>query len=74
MVYYSLSFPHIVHYEKVFQFCQSKFQGEGPTGVLLVYPQHCLHLMEGPWELINAVLADLHSMDSKGSVHFLILI
>ena len=56
----------VVHYDKLFQTCQSKFQGEGPTGMLLVFPHHCLHIMEGTWELINTVLADLHSMDTSG--------
>ena len=35
-----------VHYEQLFRACSNQYQGEGPTGILLVYPQHCLHLIE----------------------------
>ena len=35
-----------VHYEQLFRACSNQYQGEGPTGILLVYPQHCLHLLE----------------------------
>ncbi|XP_064406541.1 testis-expressed protein 47-like [Halichondria panicea] len=60
--------PHLVdkrdigqHYERIFKTCQAKYQGEGPTGLLLVYPQHCLHLIEAPWEVLIDVIQDLHS-------------
>lgn len=56
----------IVHYEKLFKACQAKYQGEGPTGVLLVYPQHCVHLMEAPWEIVVDIVADLKTMDTSG--------
>lgn len=60
--------PLTVHYEKLFKACQSKYQGEGPTGVLLVYPQHCVHLMEAPWEIVVDVVANLHVMNTSGYV------
>lgn len=55
-----------VHYEKLFKACQSKYQGEGPTGILLVYPQHCVHLMEAPWEIVVDIVANLLAMNSEG--------
>lgn len=51
-----------VHYEKLFKACQQRYQGEGPTGLLLIYPQHCVHLIESPWEVITAVISDLCTM------------
>lgn len=54
---------HPVHYEKVFKACSSKYQGDGPTGILLVYPQHCVHLLEAPMEIIRAILHDLKELD-----------
>ena len=55
-----------VHYEKLFKVCQNKFQGEGPTGILLVYPQHCVHLMEASWDIVCEVVENLHTMDTTG--------
>lgn len=49
------------HYERMFKACQTKYQGEGPTGLLLIYPQHCLHLIEAPWEVLVDVIRDLDS-------------
>ena len=65
-MYYRLHNNYTVHYEKLFKSCQSKYQGEGPTGVLLVYPQHCVHLMEGPWEIVMDLVGDLHNMNTSG--------
>lgn len=57
-----------LHYEKLFKACQAKYQGEGPTGILLVYPQHCVHLMEAPWEIVMDVVANLQEMNTSGGV------
>ena len=54
-----------VHYEKLFKSCQQRYQGEGPTGLLLVYPQHCVHLVESPWEIIVQVISDLNTMEKE---------
>lgn len=54
-----------LHYEKLFKSCQQRYQGEGPTGLLLVYPQHCIHLIESPWEVVCAVVNDLDSMQRE---------
>ena len=54
-----------VHYEKLFKACQQRYQGEGPTGLLLVYPQHCVHLIESPWEVVTEVVSDLCSMQRQ---------
>ncbi len=45
----------------MFKLCQAKYQGEGPTGILLIYPLHCLHLIEAPWEVLVEVIQDLNS-------------
>ena len=46
--------------------CHSKYQGDGPTGIILIYPQHCVHLLEAPFELINAVIIDLKELEITG--------
>ena len=51
------------YYEALFQQCHQQYQGEGPTGMLLVYPEHVVHIMEGSWELVEAVIRDC--CDSK---------
>jgi len=57
---------HIEKYRKLFDSCQQCYQGEGPTGILLIYPQHCVHLVEAPWRVLQDVVCDLHEMDSSG--------
>ena len=54
-----------LHYEKLFKSCQQRYQGEGPTGLLLVYPQHCVHIIESPWEIVTHVVSDLRDMEKK---------
>ena len=56
----------------MFKSCSNKYQGDGPTGVLLVYPQHCVHLLEAPAEIINTIVIDLKELESKGYVEPLI--
>lgn len=63
-------YVYVVHYEKVFKACSSKYQGDGPTGILLVYPQHCIHLLEGPMEIIKAIMYDLKELDSTRYVEW----
>ncbi|XP_065898692.1 testis-expressed protein 47-like [Dysidea avara] len=53
------------HYEQLFRACSSQYQGEGPTGILLVYPQHCLHLVEAPSELLMDVVKDLEKQGKE---------
>lgn len=53
-------------YKKLFESCQQHYQGEGPTGILLIYPQHCVHLIEAPWRVLRDVIHNLHEMDSNG--------
>ena len=38
--------PSLAHYERKFKQWQSHFQGAGATGMLLVYPNHYVHLVE----------------------------
>ena len=47
------------HYEKIFKNCHLKYQGDGPTGILLIYPQHAIHCLEAPLEFVIADLGDL---------------
>ena len=58
-----------VHYEVLFQQCHQQYQGEGPTGMLLIYPEHVVHIVEGCWELVEAVIRDC--CDSKDRLVFL---
>lgn len=53
-------------YRKLFESCQQQYQGEGPTGILLIYPQHCVHLIEAPWRVLRDVIRNLQEMDSNG--------
>lgn len=66
----SLTLPFAVHYEQLFKACHFKHQGDGPTGILLVYPQHCLHLVEAPMEILTATISDLRDMNASGSVGY----
>lgn len=63
------------HYEKIFKNCHLKYQGDGPTGILLIYPQHAIHCLEAPLELLNTVIADLEDIGKNKyplALHFLI--
>lgn len=64
----------IDHYEKVFKNCHIKYQGDGPTGILLIYPQHILHYLEAPIDLLNAVISDLEVLDKEKLVFGLIIL
>ena len=56
------------HYEGLFQQCHQKYQGEGPTGMLFIYPEHVVHMVEGSWELLAAVIRDSRDMHSNGYI------
>lgn len=56
------------HYERLFKACRQKYQGENPSGILLIYPQHSVHVIEAPWELISAVVSDLQNTDKDGGL------
>lgn len=43
----------------MFKLCHTKYQGDGPTGILLIYPHHVVHLLEAPLELLQTVIIDL---------------
>ncbi|XP_071797872.1 testis-expressed protein 47-like isoform X2 [Asterias amurensis] len=51
------------HYEKKFKQWQSHFQGEGATGMLLVYPNHYVHLVESSNEMLMALIRNLGTME-----------
>ena len=66
--FFTLLLP--AHYEALFQQCHQHYQGEGPTGMLLIYPEHVVHIMEGCWELVEAVIRDsCDMMDTSRSVY-----
>ena len=52
------SLSHPAHYEELFKGCHQLYQGEGPTGMLFVYPEHVVHMVECCWELIEAIVRD----------------
>lgn len=52
------------HYEQLAKECQNRYQVDGPTGLLLVYPMHCVHILEATHEMVLAVIRDLHEMSS----------
>ncbi|XP_022102397.1 testis-expressed protein 47-like [Acanthaster planci] len=54
------------HYEKKFKQWQSHFQGEGATGMLLVYPNHYVHLVESSSEMLMALIRDLGIVEEAG--------
>ena len=66
--FFTLLLP--AHYEALFQQCHQHYQGEGPTGMLLIFPEHVVHIMEGCWELVEAVIRDsCDMMDTSRSVY-----
>ena len=46
------------HYEELFKLCHSQYQGEGPTGMLFIYPEHVVQMVECSWELIEVIVRD----------------
>ncbi|XP_054762924.2 testis-expressed protein 47-like [Lytechinus pictus] len=50
------------HYEKQFKNWQNQYQGEGATGMLLVYPHHFVHLVESSSEMLMALIRDLRDL------------
>ncbi|XP_070581361.1 testis-expressed protein 47-like [Ptychodera flava] len=51
------------YYEKQFKQWQNQHQGEGVTGMLLVYPSYYVHLVESSQEVLMALIRDLKSME-----------
>jgi hypothetical protein len=68
----------ISHYEKIFKDCQLMWQCEHASGLLLLFPRHCLHVLEGPLEIILELCRDLrinkHSLDQTHIVCSKILV
>ncbi|XP_051958226.1 testis-expressed protein 47 [Xyrauchen texanus] len=56
-----------VHYEKLNQSLQRSRPGEDITGLLLLYPEHTLHVIECSTETLQSVLQDLRHM--QGDLH-----
>ncbi|XP_071509520.1 testis-expressed protein 47-like [Diadema antillarum] len=56
------------HYERQFKNWQNHFQGEGATGMLLVYPNHFVHLVESSSEMLMALIRDLRDMIEGGGL------
>lgn len=59
------TFFRSVHYEQVFKQCHQKYQGQGPTGMLFVYPEHVVHMIECSWEIMEAIIRDALKQDKS---------
>ncbi|XP_077980300.1 testis-expressed protein 47-like isoform X2 [Glandiceps talaboti] len=53
------------YYDRQFKQWQNQFQGEGVTGMLLVYPNHYVHLVESSQEVLTALIRDLGEMEER---------
>jgi len=57
------------YYEKLFRDLQNQYQAEGVTGLLLLFPKHCIHVVESSQELILDVVRDLVAQSNDASTH-----
>ncbi|XP_035695583.1 testis-expressed protein 47-like isoform X1 [Branchiostoma floridae] len=57
------------YYEQLFKKLHNHYQGEPATGLLLIYPQYCIHSVESSSEMLTATLRDLVShQQSEGAL------
>ncbi|XP_078692809.1 testis-expressed protein 47-like isoform X1 [Branchiostoma floridae x Branchiostoma belcheri] len=57
------------YYEQLFKKLHNHYQGEPATGLLLIYPQYCIHTVESSSEMLTATLRDLVShQQSEGAL------
>ncbi|XP_041075635.1 testis-expressed protein 47-like isoform X3 [Polyodon spathula] len=54
------------YYEQLYQDLQRYFQGDGVTGLLLLYPSYLLHIVESSNDVLFSVLRDLGHMQQQG--------
>ncbi|XP_006635508.3 testis-expressed protein 47-like isoform X1 [Lepisosteus oculatus] len=51
------------HYEQLYQKLQQFYQGDGVTGLLLIYPSYVVHTIESSSDVLFSVLRDLRNME-----------
>ncbi|XP_033896785.2 testis-expressed protein 47 isoform X2 [Acipenser ruthenus] len=54
------------YYEQLYQDLQRYYQGDGVTGLLLLYPSYILHIVESSNDVLFSVLRDLVHMQRQG--------
>ncbi|RXN02134.1 hypothetical protein EOD39_0743 [Acipenser ruthenus] len=54
------------YYEQLYQDLQRYYQGDGVTGLLLLYPSYILHIVESSNDVLFSVLRDLGHMQWQG--------
>nr|XP_033816154.1 testis-expressed protein 47-like [Geotrypetes seraphini] len=50
------------HWEHLFLSLQRYYQGEGVTGLLLLYPSYAIHILESSSDILYSILRDLKEM------------
>ncbi|XP_067860620.1 testis-expressed protein 47-like isoform X2 [Heptranchias perlo] len=53
------------YYESLFQKLQRRHQGEGVTGLLLLYPSYVIHVIESSSDVLYSVIQDLRNMQRQ---------
>ncbi|XP_029456177.1 testis-expressed protein 47-like [Rhinatrema bivittatum] len=53
------------HWEHLFVSLQRYYQGEGVTGLLLLYPSYAVHILESSSDVLYSVLRDLKKMKKQ---------
>uniref|UniRef100_UPI00398F88E6 testis-expressed protein 47 isoform X2 n=1 Tax=Pristiophorus japonicus TaxID=55135 RepID=UPI00398F88E6 len=53
------------YYESLFQKLQRRHQGEGITGLLLLYPSYVIHVIESSSDVLYSVIQDLRDMQQQ---------
>ncbi|XP_072414467.1 testis-expressed protein 47 isoform X3 [Chiloscyllium punctatum] len=53
------------YYENLFQKLQRSHQGEGITGLLLLYSSHIIHVLESSSDVLYSVIGDLKDMQQQ---------
>ncbi|XP_043924729.1 testis-expressed protein 47 isoform X2 [Protopterus annectens] len=55
------------YWEEMFQNVQRYYQGEGITGLLLIYPSYVIHILESSCDVLYSVIRDLKDMQKQGN-------
>jgi len=56
------------HYDGLFKQYGNHTQIEPPTGLLLIYPHHLIHVLEASFSVIVDVIRDLESKEKRGTI------
>lgn len=57
------------YYEKWFREVQSQLQVEPVTGLLLLFPKHCIHVLESSADVLLEMAKDLVDQSKDGTLH-----